>query len=56
VKAQAKDYFRVNVPVTIKSGQTTRVHLDDNWTAPPEAKKSELVVLPDGNPVGWRSY
>ena len=53
VVAQANDYFWVEVPVTIKRGQTTRVHLDDHWQPPADAPKTELVCLPNGNPVGW---
>jgi hypothetical protein len=55
VKAQANDYFWVNVPVTIERGRTTRIHLDDSWKLPAEASKTELVSLPNGNPVGWRA-
>jgi len=31
IKAQANDYFWVEVPVIIERGETTRVHLDDHW-------------------------
>jgi hypothetical protein len=55
VKARAKDYLQVEVPVTIERGRTTRVHLDDNWRLPADAPKRELVSLPNGNPVGWRA-
>jgi hypothetical protein len=55
VKAQADDYSWLELPVEIKPGRTTRVHLDDKWNLPPETPKSELVTLPDGNPVGWRA-
>jgi hypothetical protein len=55
VKAQAKDYFWVKVPVTIERGRTTGVHLDDKWKPPTDAPKTELVTTPKGNPVGWRS-
>jgi hypothetical protein len=55
VKAQANDYFWVEVPVTIERGQTTRVHLDDNWKLPAQTPKTELVSLPNGNPVGWHA-
>ncbi|MGP8198390.1 MAG: hypothetical protein ACLQU4_02675 [Limisphaerales bacterium] len=55
VKAQAKDYFWVNVPVTIERGRTTRVHLDENWRPPADAPKDEVVIGPDGSPVGWRA-
>ncbi len=55
VKAQANDYFWVDVPVTIERGQTTRVHLDDNWKLPSDTPKTEPVSLPNGNPVGWQA-
>ncbi len=52
VRAEAKDYLRVEVPVVIKSGQITRVHLDDDWR-PTDAPQTVVVSLPTGNPVGW---
>lgn len=55
VKARATDYFWVRVPVTIERGRTTRVHLDDDWKSPTDSQKSDLVILPNGNPVGWRA-
>ena len=55
VKAQAKDYSWVEVPVTIESGRTTRVHLDDNWKLPAHTSTSELVSMPNGQPAGWRA-
>ncbi|HEV2436817.1 MAG TPA: hypothetical protein VG077_12525 [Verrucomicrobiae bacterium] len=55
VEAQANDYFRVSLPVTIESGQTTRVHLDDHWKPPADTPKTELVWLPNGNAVGWQA-
>jgi hypothetical protein len=55
VKAQAKDYLWVEVPVIIDPGRTTRVHLDDAWQTPPGTPKTELVSLPAGHPVGWRA-
>jgi hypothetical protein len=54
VKAQASDYLWVDVPVTIKPGRTTRVHLDDSWKPPTGTPKTQLVCLPNGNPAGWR--
>jgi len=56
VKARAKDYLTVEVPVVIEPGRTTSVHLDDLWKPPAEATANELVFEPDGNPVGWRAY
>jgi hypothetical protein len=54
VKTQAKDYFWVELPVTIERGRTTKVHLDDKWKPPTDAPKKEIVSLPNGKPVGWR--
>jgi hypothetical protein len=54
VRAQAKDYHQVKVPVTIEPGRTTRVHLDDTWRPPARTLSRELASLPNGNPVGWR--
>lgn len=54
VKAEAKDYMSVVVPVVIKAGRTTRVHLDDAWNPGAFTTKSELVSTPTGYPVGWR--
>jgi hypothetical protein len=55
VKAQAKDYSWVKVPVMIEHGRTTRVHLDDNWKPPGDAPKGDLVTMSSGSPVGWRT-
>jgi hypothetical protein len=55
VKAQAKDYFWVPVPVEIEAGRTTKVHLDDNWEIPANTSKDVLVRLLSGTPVGWRA-
>lgn len=55
VKAQATDYSWVNVPVSIRDGETTRVHLDDNWNVPATTPSGTVVWLPDGKPVGWRA-
>lgn len=55
MKAQANDYLWVSVPVTIERGQTTKLHLDDNWKPPSDTSKAELVSLPNGNPVGWQA-
>jgi hypothetical protein len=54
VKAQARGYFWVKLPVVIEPGQTTTVHLDGNWNPPADAPKSDVVTAPDGKPVGWR--
>jgi len=55
VKSRAKDYFWVKVPVVISSGKITEVHLDNAWTPSPETNPAELVMVPAGYPVGWRT-
>jgi hypothetical protein len=52
VKAEAKDYPDVTVPVIIDRGRLTRVHLDDAWRTPAVSVNS-FIKLPTGNPVGW---
>ena len=52
VKAEAADYLWVDVPVVIDPGRITRIHLDNAWR-PTEVRKTALVSLPTGNPVGW---
>jgi len=53
VQARSADYDWVNIPVTIKPGEITRVHLDGQWSPPGFAEKRQIVSLPDGRPVGW---
>jgi len=57
VQARAKGYGNVwiKVPVVIQDGQTTRIHLDNGWSVPAGAAKTELVNVPSGYPVGWRA-
>jgi hypothetical protein len=55
VSARAQGYLRVRVPVEIEGGRTTRVHLDAKWKPPVNTPKAELVEVPGGYPVGWRS-
>jgi hypothetical protein len=55
VKAHAVGDMFVKAPVTIKSGQVTRLHLDEKWNPPVGIVTSELVKLPDGKPIGWRN-
>jgi hypothetical protein len=56
VKARARDYLMVKVPVTIKPGQITNVHLDDRWSPSAGFARGEVVRLPNGTPVGWGDY
>jgi len=59
VRADAKEYNDVAraviVPVTIRGGMTTAVHLDGNWQTVTASDSLRVVLLPNGNPVGWRS-
>ncbi len=55
VRADAANALRADVPVVIEPGRTTRVHLDDHWTPPPDVRKRALVFDSDGAPVGWRA-
>lgn len=55
VKAEARNYFLVKVPVTIAAGLVTSVHLDDNWKPPPDAPPHSFVIAPNGYAVGWRA-
>jgi hypothetical protein len=43
------------VPVEIKRGRLTRVHLDDEWHPPAMSSKTELVSMPEGQLVGWKA-
>jgi len=54
VEAESARNYWVQVPVMIKRGQTTSVHLDGTWAPPSYVDKAQVVTLPDGKPVGWR--
>lgn len=51
VKAEAKDWSLVSVPIVVKAGRVTKVHLDDAWR--PAVAAANVVRLPNGQPVGW---
>jgi hypothetical protein len=55
VRSRAAGYLRIDVPVIIERGRTTRVHLDGDWKYPAGTEMRELVSLPNGSPVGWRA-
>lgn len=55
ISAQSEAYNFVSVPITIRAGKTTDIHLETTWKAPVGTPTNELVYLPDGYPVGWRS-
>jgi hypothetical protein len=53
IKAQAKGYIWVEVPVIVEPGRTTRVHLDGEWIPAANLPKAQIVNGP-GGPMGWR--
>lgn len=53
VRARASAGEWVEVPVIIRSGETTIVHLDHGWN-PGSIPATELVSMPNGSAVGWR--
>jgi hypothetical protein len=56
VRAQDDGYGRVIVPVLIKGGETTTIHLDARRLAPTEhLNPTNAVRLPNGRLVGWRA-
>lgn len=54
VKAMASGRQWVELPVVIRPGQTTIVHLDNGWN-PGNVPAAQIVSMPNGYPVGWRS-
>jgi hypothetical protein len=48
-------YATVTVPVVIQQDKTTDVHLDSGWRPPRTVSTNQLVYLPNGEAVGWRS-
>lgn len=57
ISAQSEAYNFVSVPVIIRAGETTDVHLETTWKAPAGTPTNELVYLPGRRPypVGWKS-
>ena len=55
ISAHSEAYNFVSVPVIIRAGETTDIHLETTWKAPAGTATNELVYLPDGYPVGWKS-
>ena len=45
---------QVTVPVIIKPGRTTIVHLEGSWEPPSNVPEDELVRLSSSGFVGWR--
>jgi len=55
VVAESAAYGRVTVPVVVQAGKVTVIHLDRGWRPVSTVSINELVRLPDGEAVGWRS-
>ncbi|HEX4342499.1 MAG TPA: hypothetical protein VH255_03860 [Verrucomicrobiae bacterium] len=55
VTAKSESYGVVTVPVSIRADKTTEVHLESRWKIPPNVSTNEVVYLPNGDPVGWKS-
>ena len=53
VKARPSGALWINVPVVVKPNEITRVHLDGSWK--PNAPAAEIVMAPEGYPIGWRA-
>jgi hypothetical protein len=55
IKAASDLYSLVAMPVVIRAGLTTEIHLDSGWKPPAGVSTNEIVYLPNGEAVGWRS-
>lgn len=55
IKACGKGILEADVPVVIKPGVTTEVHLDGEWQPPADAAPASLVSAPEGYFIGWRA-
>ena len=57
VVASANGYGHVTIPVVIKAGQTTMLHLEGGGSWPNESafNQTNAVRLPDGQIIGWRA-
>jgi hypothetical protein len=55
VVARANGLGTVTVPVVIEGGRSTIVHLEgDSWSGTAPRNSTNLVHLPNGDPIGWR--
>ena len=57
VEGDTEEYDSVShpviIPVRIKSGLTTTVHLDGKWNLASSGNSSDMVKFPNGHTVGW---
>ena len=54
VRGPADGYGWVQVPVVIKAGLLTEVHLDRQWRPKGWKSATNLAVMPDGAPIGLK--
>jgi len=52
VRAPADGFGWVHVPVVIKAGSLTEVHLDRRWRPGDWRSATNLATMPDGSPMG----
>jgi hypothetical protein len=57
VFAESETSGTVSVPVVVRTGRTTVLHLerDKDWTPSALARESDLIHLPNGQPIGFRA-
>jgi hypothetical protein len=57
VVAESETSGTVSVPVVVRTGRTTVLHLerDKDWTPPALARESDFAHLPSGQPIGFRA-
>jgi hypothetical protein len=57
VVAESETSGTVSVPVVVRTGRTTVLHLerDKDWTPSALARESDLIHLPNGQPIGFRA-
>jgi len=55
IEAKSDLYSSVLVPVVIQDGRTTEIFLDSSWKPPTDVSQDQIVTLPNGEAVGWRS-
>jgi hypothetical protein len=57
VVAESETSGIVSMPVVVRTGRTTVLHLerDKDWTPPALARESDLIHLPNGQPIGFRA-
>ncbi len=58
IRALAEDYGtvteNVEIPIEIKAGETTAVHLANDWQAPARSQNPNWVRMSNGQIIGWK--